>query len=57
VILPAISPKLYQAIVTEMVRTPFGPERTRLSALQRQLAEAQMELAAGKVLGDWAKAG
>lgn len=56
--IPAITPKFYQSIVAAMVAAPMGsPERTRLSVLQRQLAEAQQELAREKTLDVWVKAG
>lgn len=56
-ILPALTPKLYAALVNEIVATKVGPERTRLSALQRQLSEALQTMAASKTIDVWAKAG
>ena len=56
--MPAINAKLYQALVAEMVKlTSNTPERRRLSALQRQLAEAQHAMLLDKTLDAWHKAG
>lgn len=56
--LPVITPKFYQSLVNTLIAEPMNsPERKRLSALQRQLAEAQQVLAATKTLDIWQKAG
>lgn len=56
--IPAITLKFYQSIVAAMVASPMGgAERARLAVLQRQLAEAQQDLAREKTLNDWVKAG
>lgn len=56
--IPAITLKFYQSLVAAMVSSPMGgAERARLAVLQRQLAEAQQELAREKILDVWVKAG
>lgn len=56
--MPAITQKLYQAVIAEMIKLPFdNPERHRLAVIQRQLADAQQVLFATKTLDAWIKAG
>jgi hypothetical protein len=58
VVIPAISSKLYQTVITEMLKRPFNsPERRQLEALQRQLSEAQQAMLKDKTLDAWHKAG